>query len=853
MRRTPNNTVQIGVYKAGGGTPYVELTGAAETGYQTFQDAALSGSWVDADLVTVIIKKDETNWAVWDAVWDETNAFLLSDGGAIEQEMGSFANLDTVVIAATISDASLRDLIETEAGSIPIDQYDIAARLVSGTGDYTGITVGDLTEEATPAAGDFLFGWESGGALRKFDIGDLPGGSSGTPSSFITASFNAAAGNIYLVDLANASGDVTYTLPTSPAAGDRFSIIAVSEQTTDHLRALVNRNGHSINGTTNEQVCSINIKNQRVDWVYSGNTTYGWHADVNRIVVRQSDADPNVTAVKIFHDGYYAGSAPNSNTYGFEILDMGDSIGIGDSSEKIPSSLNILGFSPKLTSNLTLDIANELWVPAVSGQNGNMVEVGREGCWLWSANTIDNEAKPIVRSSATGPRFQHTRNIESYPGEYLLQAHAPLFWDMTSDADAKWSGEDLIALQVLVDNAPAGADRRHVEFRRCQGSVTGVVTGYYKSRGTVDSPGIVQSGDQLTILDFLGYDGNSWELSARIIPTVTGTPANGDIRSEFQFHNWNGTGVVQTFSILPNGGLRLIEQSAAAADTAGYGQIWVKNDTPNKLYFTDDAGTDHDLTAGGSSGRALLTANRTYYVRKDGNDSNSGLVDNAGGAFLTIQKAIDTVSSIDCSTYQATIQVRSGTYSESLLLRPWIGLLPPKLIGDETTPTNVVISGATSITNAVPGCTWRIGGFSVVASAYGVWAENGGILIIDGNMNHGASTFIQLVAVSQGRINVTANYTISGAAAVHAYSTYGGNVTASGRTVTISGTPNFSTAFARSLLLGTLNLASMTFSGSATGKRYDAASNAVIYTNGASTTYLPGDAAGTTATGGLYV
>lgn len=45
----------------------------------------------------------------------------------------------------------------------------------------------------------------------------------------------------------------------------------------------------------------------------------------------------------------------------------------------------------------------------------------------------------------------------------------------------------------------------------------------------------------------------------------------------------------------------LIEKTAASADVAGYGQIWVKDDIPNKLFFTDDAGTDHDLTASGSS------------------------------------------------------------------------------------------------------------------------------------------------------------------------------------------------------------------------------------------------------------
>lgn len=35
------------------------------------------------------------------------------------------------------------------------------------------------------------------------------------------------------------------------------------------------------------------------------------------------------------------------------------------------------------------------------------------------------------------------------------------------------------------------------------------------------------------------------------------------------------------------------EQAAAGADLTGKGQIWVRDDTPNVLMFTDDAGTDH--------------------------------------------------------------------------------------------------------------------------------------------------------------------------------------------------------------------------------------------------------------------
>ena len=38
--------------------------------------------------------------------------------------------------------------------------------------------------------------------------------------------------------------------------------------------------------------------------------------------------------------------------------------------------------------------------------------------------------------------------------------------------------------------------------------------------------------------------------------------------------------------------LKILEGGAAKADTPGYGQLWVKDDGPNILRFTDDAGTD---------------------------------------------------------------------------------------------------------------------------------------------------------------------------------------------------------------------------------------------------------------------
>lgn len=51
---------------------------------------------------------------------------------------------------------------------------------------------------------------------------------------------------------------------------------------------------------------------------------------------------------------------------------------------------------------------------------------------------------------------------------------------------------------------------------------------------------------------------------------------------------------------------------------------------------------------------------KTYYVRKDGNDSNTGLTNDAGGAWLTIDHAVDTIDVGD------TVLVQSGTYYETV-------------------------------------------------------------------------------------------------------------------------------------------------------------------------------------------
>ena len=49
-----------------------------------------------------------------------------------------------------------------------------------------------------------------------------------------------------------------------------------------------------------------------------------------------------------------------------------------------------------------------------------------------------------------------------------------------------------------------------------------------------------------------------------------------------------------------SGGTFMKEAASAATDKLGYGQLWVKNATPNELYFTNAAGNDIQITSGSS-------------------------------------------------------------------------------------------------------------------------------------------------------------------------------------------------------------------------------------------------------------
>lgn len=266
----------------------------------------------------------------------------------------------------------------------------------------------------------------------------------------------------------------------------------------------------------------------------------------------------------------------------------------------------------------------------------------------------------------------------------------------------------------------------------------------------------------------------------------------------------------------------------------------------------------------GTDVRERLTAARTYYVRTDGSDSNTGLVNSAGGAFLTIQKAIDVVAyNLDLNNNVVTIQIADGTYDEALVLPPLVGApdsVGAILLGNTGTPSNVHVNttGAGDSFKVLRGSNeWKIDSLkasSANGSAVSSDLTNAGpCSVVINSMHVGACpNGYHFRAEKQGIFRINGNFTVSGNAGSLFLTTELGHILCQGMTITLTGTPAFSLATAYARGCGVMRINGITFSGSATGKRYDASDNGDIQTSGGGASYVPGNSAGSTATGGQY-
>ena len=273
--------------------------------------------------------------------------------------------------------------------------------------------------------------------------------------------------------------------------------------------------------------------------------------------------------------------------------------------------------------------------------------------------------------------------------------------------------------------------------------------------------------------------------------------------------------------------------------------------TDSKRIFVGDGTT---VGANLTGTREVLTSARTYYVRTDGNDTNSGLTNNSAGAFLTIQAAVNVVCrTLDLGPHNVLIQVADGTYTGSTVLYPYMATQGYVAIrGNVTTPASVLINTVgTCISLTTPGSQWYVQYVKLQSStALGIQC-NGTVTMWLSSVHFGACASAQVLATGNAVVFIGGNYTISGNASTHIQAGQGGTINVyDAQTITLSGTPSIA-IFANVWTGGNIFAVGLSFSGTSTGKRYEAALLGIIQTN-AAVTYFPGNSAGTATTGGVY-
>lgn len=276
--------------------------------------------------------------------------------------------------------------------------------------------------------------------------------------------------------------------------------------------------------------------------------------------------------------------------------------------------------------------------------------------------------------------------------------------------------------------------------------------------------------------------------------------------------------------------------------------------TPLTLRADKGAPLTHDevdgnftaLRATADAGIRTLTANLDLYVRADGNDSNDGLTNTAGGAKATPRGAYQEALKFAPGVYAITIRVGPGTYadppgySDTL----WTGVaamgmktLFVTLIGDPSTPANVVMTDLVGVFMAsvkFDGFTFSGRLFATFASLY---VKNSVLASVEASF--AGQVYVENCAINADPLYGQAFYAAGGVAQSYQ--------------LTVNGTRNYSNAFAVAEDCGVIYFYDQpVVAGSVTGKRFDASCNGVIKTYGGGANYLPGSVAGTTATGGQY-
>ena len=325
---------------------------------------------------------------------------------------------------------------------------------------------------------------------------------------------------------------------------------------------------------------------------------------------------------------------------------------------------------------------------------------------------------------------------------------------------------------------------------------------------------------------------------------------------------------------------RLVINKAASGDTAtilwqdgwsGRAEMGLAGDDDLHLKVSADGATwTEAMVIDAATGRAAfpagiegaperLVANRTYFVRLDGNDANDGSADTAAGAFRTVQRAVDLAAGLYCGPFTVTVRIGAGNFAEAArLFVPGNGNLRLSLEGAG--------AGVTTISGTVYGvqvsgpCDLTLRDLRIAGASVTLWARYGARVNLRGTIELGTGT-ARLIGADNAayieglscvlRIAVTSSaYFLFATAGGHIYLGSGASI------MTASPVTFLSTVYAGLNGIAQVVGSQVTWNESAgaiQGGRYTATANGVINTAGAGPSFIPGTTAGVLSEGGRYL
>lgn len=337
-----------------------------------------------------------------------------------------------------------------------------------------------------------------------------------------------------------------------------------------------------------------------------------------------------------------------------------------------------------------------------------------------------------------------------------------------------------------------------------------------------------------------------------------GQDMNGLLNQATAWTRWQATGAPPVYDATFSAAVGGYPKGSFLSNATTVGQFWISQIDDNTS--NPDSGGANWIAFPGSYSRNRLLVPVTVYVNPStGNDSNPGTL---ASPFATLNKAYAYAQGLDLGGQVLTVSCAAGTYTPFTASGPVVGMSgASSLVFAAQGTANLTQSGAGGFAAVLSQNAWVSFTGPWVFSSPSAGASGGCLsiqtgaqfLIGSGGIQFGAANLgMHISAAIGGTVLLGGSYQINNVSAARHIFASAGQVYSLGSSITISlsGTPSFSTNFAEvNGGLGYIGLQAVTFSGAAVGTRYSVSQYGWINTYGGGANFLPGNAAGSVLAG----